>query len=74
MSEPIILKGVVASQYLDQNGEVIISVQTSSSFLPQSIDPSGKYEFEPHFSVTLRASDLGDPPVGATVEIKVGLS
>jgi len=74
MNQPIILKGVVASKFLDPNNEIIVSVQTSSSYLPQSADATGKYEFEPHFSVTLRASDLGDPPVGATVEVKVALS
>lgn len=74
MNQPIILKGVIVSKFLDPNNEVLVSVQTSNSFVPQSADSSGEYKFEPHFSVTLRASDLGDPAVGATVEVKVALS
>ncbi|HEU0184894.1 MAG TPA: hypothetical protein VFS27_06230 [Blastocatellia bacterium] len=74
MNQPIILKGIVASKFLDPNNEVILSLQTSSSYIPQAMDESGKYEFMPHFSVTLRAADLGDPPIGATVQITVELS
>lgn len=64
ITQPSVLKGIVASKFLDPNNEVLVSVQTSNSFVPQSADASGEYKFEPHFSVTLRASDLGDPPVG----------
>lgn len=74
MSQPIILKGVVGSRFLDPNNEVLISVQSAPGGYPFVADQPSEYKFDPSFNVTLRASDLGDPPVGATVKVTVELS
>jgi len=69
----IILKGVVTNLSLDPNGEVIATV--SSPPAGQQPIPAGEtYKFERYCHINVRASDLGNPPVGATVDVKIALS
>lgn len=70
--QKIILKGAITGLYLDPNGEVIASISTTTGLHP--IAASEEFRFEPSFNFSVRAADLGNPPVGATVEAEIRLS
>jgi hypothetical protein len=73
--QPIILKGVVTSLHMDANGETIAQVTSPpSNGMPVTAPVGEDYKFEPYCGISLRASDLGNPPIGATVKVTVELS
>jgi hypothetical protein len=68
------LKGTVSSMRYDTNGEIIVDVTAPFVGPPYPQSAPETYKFEPYAHISLRASDLGNPPLGATVEIEVKLS
>jgi hypothetical protein len=74
MNKSFTLKGIVSSQHYDTNGEILVNVTAPFIGSPFPQLPPEPYKFEPYANISLRASDLGNPPLGATVEIEVRLS